>query len=139
MYRHLLLAALLAPSMALGFFAMPQEKGAPKDTAVKDRSPVTFKKNILPFLTKHCYACHGNGKKKAGLALDKYQDEDALFKDRQTWDNVVHQIQTGEMPPKERPRPKLEETAALVKAIDTVLHSFDRNAKPNVGRVTIRR
>ena len=48
-------------------------------------------------------------------------------------------VQTGEMPPKERPRPAQDETAGVLKAIDAVFNSFDRNAKPNVGRVTIRR
>jgi len=139
MYRHLLLAVLVAPTMALGYFTMPQDKGAPKDTAGKEQVQVTFKQNILPFLKKHCYECHGNGKKKAGLALDKYMDEDSIYQDRTTWDGVVHMVQTAEMPPKERPRPSPEETAALAKSVDAIFNSFDSKAKPNVGRVPIRR
>src|SRR5450432_4530045 len=107
MVRHFFLAAFLAPTLALGLYALPQEKkAAAKGEAGKDQKQVaTFKQHIVPFLAKHCYECHGNGKKKAGLALDKYTDDASLMKDRATWENVVNMLQTGEMPPKERPRP----------------------------------
>src|ERR1022692_1258887 len=139
MVRRLLLAALLTPTLALGLVALSQEKGAAKRDAGKDQKPTTFKQHIVPFLAKHCYECHGNGKKKAGLALDKYTDDAALMKDRATWENVVNMLQTGEMPPKERPRPKAEEVEVVVKAIDDIINYIDPNAKANVGRVTIRR
>jgi len=31
---------------------------------------IDFAKDVVPFLTKHCYSCHGNGKKKADLTLE---------------------------------------------------------------------
>lgn len=98
-----------------------------------------FQKEVLPYLTKHCYSCHGDGKKRAGLALDRYQDDLAVQKDRKTWDNILNMIRTGEMPPKEKPRPDVQETEAVLKSIDAVLASLDCSGPRNVGRVTLRR
>lgn len=141
MIRHLLLIAFLTPALAVGYHALSQEKKATAKSEAGDvQKPVaSYKQHVVPFLVKHCYECHGNGKKKAGLALDRYTDDASLRKDRATWENVVNMLQTGEMPPKERPRPKAEEIEAALKAIDDVINYIDPNAKPNVGRVTIRR
>src|SRR5476651_180247 len=118
MVRLLLLTAFLASTLTIGLFALPTSGGAGKN----QKQVATFKQNIVPFLAKHCYECHGNGKKKAGLALDKYTDDASLMKDRAVWENVVNLLQTGEMPPKERPRPKVDDMEAVVKAIDDVIN-----------------
>ncbi|HYV38458.1 MAG TPA: DUF1592 domain-containing protein [Gemmataceae bacterium] len=100
---------------------------------------VTYEKDILPFLKKHCFSCHGDGKAKAGMSFDKFRDNDSVTKDRKTWDNVLHMLESREMPPKERPKPELAEVDAALKAIEDLFIEFDRTAKPNVGRVTLRR
>src|SRR3954447_11713765 len=35
----------------------------------------TYQKEIRPFLAKHCFACHANGKKKGDLSFDKFMDD----------------------------------------------------------------
>ncbi len=99
----------------------------------------SFAKDVLPFLTKHCYHCHGNGKKKGEIALDPFRDDESLQKDRTVWEKVLKMVRGGEMPPKERPRPAEAEVAAALKALDSVLAKFDCNGPRNVGRVTVRR
>lgn len=99
----------------------------------------TFAKDVLPFLSKHCYQCHGNGKKKGEIALDSFQDDESLQKNRKVWDQVLKMVRGGEMPPKERPRPPEAEVAAALRALDTLLAKFDCNGPRNVGRVTVRR
>jgi Protein of unknown function (DUF1592)/Protein of unknown function (DUF1588)/Protein of unknown function (DUF1587)/Protein of unknown function (DUF1585)/Protein of unknown function (DUF1595)/Planctomycete cytochrome C len=98
-----------------------------------------YEKDILPFLKKHCFSCHGNGKKKADLSFDKFKDDKSVYADRKTWDSVEHMLKTHEMPPEGRPKPELAETESAIKSIRALFHEFDRFAKPNVGRVTIRR
>ena len=62
--------------------------------AVSDDPPeVTFQSAVLPFLVKHCFACHGNGESKADLHLDKYKDDLSLIKDQKVWDNVVNMLE----------------------------------------------
>jgi mono/diheme cytochrome c family protein len=99
----------------------------------------TYQKDILPFLKSHCFACHGNGKARAELSFDKYTDDASVLNDRKVWDNVRHMLKAREMPPPERPRPKPAEVEAAAAAIQGMFDRFDSTAKPNAGRVTIRR
>jgi mono/diheme cytochrome c family protein len=99
----------------------------------------SYQKDVLPFLKRHCFACHGDGKAKADLSFDKYTDDASLVPDRKLWDNVLHMLKAGEMPPKERPKPPPAEVEAAIVAIQGVFDRADAAAKPNAGRVTIRR
>jgi len=112
--------------------------GAP---ALADEAPPTFSKDVLPFLKAHCFYCHGteDGKNKADLTLSKYADDLSLQQDRKVWDNVLHMLRTGEMPPMERKRPPAAEIEAVTAAIEGVLANLDCSKTPNVGRVTVRR
>ncbi len=98
-----------------------------------------YEKEILPFLKKHCFACHGNGKAKADFSFDKFKDDKSVYEDRKSWDSVQHMLETREMPPEGRPKPEPTEIDATLVSIRALFHEFDRTAKPNVGRVTIRR
>src|SRR5213596_2311464 len=55
-----------------------------------------YEKDILPFLKKHCFSCHGNGKAKADLSFDKFKDAKSVLADPKTWDNVHHMVETRE-------------------------------------------
>lgn len=99
----------------------------------------TYEKDIVPFLKKHCFNCHGNGKAKADLSFDKFKDAESVLADRKTWDNVQHMVETCEMPPSGRPKPESSEIDAVLKAVRGLFDEADKSAKPNVGRVTIRR
>ena len=101
----------------------------------------TFSQDVLPFLKAHCFHCHGkpDGKNEADLTLDRFKDDLSVQQDRKLWDNVLHMLRSGEMPPKERPRPPAAEVEAVMKGITGVLANFDCNQARNVGRVTVRR
>src|SRR4030095_12522820 len=105
----------------------------------EDEPAAPFSKGVLPFLKANCFHCHGNGKSEADLVLDKYQDAESLIKDRKTWDHVAHMVRSGEMPPKERPRPTPGDVDHFLKSIDATLASLDCSKVKNVGRVTLRR
>jgi hypothetical protein len=97
-------------------------------------------KSIAPtFLAKHCVSCHGPDKKRGGIALHTFQDEQALQKDRKLWYAVLRQVSTGEMPPAGRPRPAPGEVEAFQRSVELAFDRLDRNTKPDPGRVTIRR
>ncbi len=106
-----------------------------------ESAPASFARDVRPFLQKHCFHCHGkpDGNNEAELTLDKYQDDLSVQESRKVWDNVLHMLKSGEMPPKERPRPPAAEIEAAMAAITGVLANFDCNKARNVGRVTVRR
>jgi uncharacterized protein DUF1592/uncharacterized protein DUF1588/uncharacterized protein DUF1587/uncharacterized protein DUF1585/uncharacterized protein DUF1595/cytochrome c len=101
----------------------------------------TFKTDVLPFLEAHCFDCHGmkDGNNKADLKLSKYTDDEAVQQDRKVWDNVLHMLRSGEMPPMERKRPSAEDLEKVLASIEGVLANLDCTKAPNVGRVTLRR
>ena len=103
------------------------------------KAEVTFQKDILPFLTNNCFACHGNGKAKADLALDKYKDDLSILNDRKVWENVIHMLQKREMPPEKERQPLQTEVDKVLAAINGVLDKLDCGAGAIVGRVTLRR
>ena len=98
----------------------------------------TYTRNVQPLLDKYCYSCHGNGKKKADLALDAYKDEAAISKDRKVWEKVLHNVRTREMPPENKPQPTQAERDLLANWIDAEIFKCDCN-HPDPGRVTLRR
>ena len=131
------LAAILILGWSAPGVAAPPE---PTQAGVEQAGvQASFAKDAVPFLTKHCYACHGNGKSKGDLTLDTDRDEQAVEKNRKVWENVLEMIRAGEMPPKNRPRPSVEEAEVALLAIDGVLNKLDCSQTRNVGRVTLRR
>ena len=98
----------------------------------------TYAKNVRPLLDKYCYSCHGNGKKKADLALDAYLDEASISKDRKVWEKVLHHVRTREMPPENKPQPTPAERDLIATWIDAEIFPCDCN-HPDPGRVTLRR
>ena len=98
-----------------------------------------FAKEVKPLMQNYCFKCHGNGKKKGGLALDEFIASPAGAKDDKTWEHVLENLRTGEMPPDdEAKQPTLEEREKIMKWIDLAVFAVDPD-NPDPGRVTIRR
>ncbi len=91
------------------------------------------------FLEKHCLKCHSGNEPKAELSLEPYRSSSSLIKQRKVWNNVRKMITTGEMPPKGKPQPTVSEAAVFVDLVKAVFDHADKNAKPDPGRVTMRR
>lgn len=99
-------------------------------------------KTIRPILEKHCFPCHHDTKRSAGISLKNIfmgiNDTKALMvRDGKVWMNAVKQIESGEMPPRGQPQMSHEENETLVKAINGILYSSLSASNP--GRVVMRR
>src|SRR5690606_31071086 len=97
---------------------------------------------IRPILEQHCFPCHHDTKRSAGISLKNIfmgiNDTEALMvRDGRVWMNSVKQIQSGEMPPRSKPRLSHAEYDTLVKTINEILYSS--LAASNPGRVVMRR
>jgi hypothetical protein len=104
-------------------------------------APPDFAKSGRPYLEKHCIACHSGPKPKADLSLESYRDTASVVKQRKVWENALKMITGGEMPQKrkDQPLPSISETQAFIAHVKAIFDHADRNAKPDPGRVTMRR
>jgi Protein of unknown function (DUF1592)/Protein of unknown function (DUF1588)/Protein of unknown function (DUF1587)/Protein of unknown function (DUF1585)/Protein of unknown function (DUF1595)/Ca-dependent carbohydrate-binding module xylan-binding/Planctomycete cytochrome C len=138
MDRCLLLPILFVVAFALsdGKFAVCADNSAGQKN---QPAAASFTNDVVPFLAKHCYACHGNGKSKGDLVLDRFKDDESVVKNRKIWEDVKQMVQNGEMPPKEKPRPAAAEIDGILKSLDAVLGKIDCHGKGDAGRVTLHR
>jgi hypothetical protein len=126
MIRHLLISLIvLAPVVCLA-----------DDTATFTRK---FSDEAIPFIKQHCLECHGDKEPKADLSLAKDLDAKALMTRRAVWENVLAMVETGQMPPKEQPKPDPVQTDKFITLIKESFDDIDRHAAPDPGRVTVRR
>ncbi|MEZ6109657.1 MAG: DUF1592 domain-containing protein [Pirellulaceae bacterium] len=91
------------------------------------------------FVKRHCLDCHSGSEPAAGVPLDIYRDNDSLVKDRKVWDRVLEMVEFGQMPPEDAEQPKDEDVAQFVQLVKSVFDYHDLHAKPDPGRVTMRR
>ncbi len=104
----------------------------------QDAAP-NFSQAGVAFLKKHCLECHSGDKPKAELSLAGFTDNASVVKKRKTWDSVLKMVESSEMPPDDKPQPTAKEIADLAALARSVFEHHDKNAKPDPGRVTMRR
>jgi hypothetical protein len=97
-----------------------------------------FTGDVKPLLENYCFKCHGNGKKKGGLALDTFLAQPTAAAHEKDWGKVLENLRTGDMPPDDAKQPTDEQRQKLMKWIDLAVFSVDPD-HPDPGRVTIRR
>lgn len=111
------------------------------DSRAAESPALTYQKDILPLLQKYCYSCHGNGRRKADLALDTFKNEADIVKQHEVWEKVAQNLTSNEMPPRGRTilKPTPAERDLLAKWVQGTLDQHYRGARPDPGRVTVRR
>ena len=98
-----------------------------------------FAQSGMPFLQQYCLGCHSGEQPPAELALDLFVDNASLIKHRQVWDRVLEVLIAGQMPPPDSDQPSVAEVGAFTDDVLAIFDHADRNAKPDPGRVTVRR
>ena len=99
-----------------------------------------FSQEGVPFLKQYCFGCHAGDEPAAELALNSFPDDLSLIENRDVWERVLDMVTTGHMPPSEsEQQPTMEESDAFVAHIEAIFEHADRTAKPDPGRITIRR
>ena len=100
----------------------------------------SFSREGATFLKQFCFDCHTGDEPAAELALDSFTDNLSLIENRDVWDRVLDMVTTGQMPPSESEhQPTVEESDAFVAHIEAIFEHADRTAKPDPGRITVRR
>lgn len=104
-----------------------------------EKSTPDFAKEGIPFLKQYCFDCHAGDQPTAGLGLDAFKDNLSLIKNHDVWERVLEMLETGQMPPADADQPPLEELESFIQRVDTIFEDASRTAKPDPGRVTVRR
>ena len=99
----------------------------------------SFAKSGVEFLQKHCTECHGQKKQKGEVVLDGFRDEVGVLKQRKAWKRILAMVEQGEMPPEEKLQPTKEEREEFLRMVRGVFKDNDLKARPDPGRVTVRR
>ena len=93
----------------------------------------------LPFLEDHCLDCHDSATKKGELNLEELGSNLDDPKIMATWIRVHDRIVAGEMPPKKKKAPPVDEKDPFLKRLsDSLVEAEKKRDKVN-GRSTWRR
>lgn len=87
----------------------------------------------------YCVNCHGSEKPKADFRLDRLRADFADEASRERWRAVQKRVQSGEMPPKGKPRPSDAEVRALSEWVSEKLAAAEAGRRATEGRVALRR
>jgi hypothetical protein len=137
MFTRLLL--LFVPIALVGLWcttAEPQPAAFARAVAAEKPS---FAKEGLAFLQKHCASCHNEKTKRADVTFHTIKTEEDLVKARKLFQSVHNVLKSGEMPPPTRKRPMQSEIDDFQALVKDAFARADKNAKPDPGRVTVRR
>ena len=98
-----------------------------------------FDSTITPFLQTHCFKCHGPEKQKADRRYDQLlhpiqNDEDLLL-----FQDILDQLNLGEMPPEEEPRPDPAEVKEVVAWLTSAIAEAQAKRENNGGETVLRR
>jgi mono/diheme cytochrome c family protein len=105
------LAALLIGTMVP---AADAANAANESVAARDVQALDHYHNVIsPILKAHCYECHGDGARKAGLAFDALLTKDQILHDPQLWLKVLRNTRSRVMPPPGEAQPSTAELQAL--------------------------
>ena len=69
------------------------------------------------FLNKYCTQCHGAEKQKADRRFDALSSSIKDFREQELWQEIVDQLNLGEMPPEDERQPSEKERLAVVERI----------------------
>ncbi|WP_254509845.1 DUF1592 domain-containing protein [Anatilimnocola floriformis] len=90
------------------------------------------------FFKSHCVSCHDADTKEGGLDLTTFKQDLANAENFARWIKIHDRIESGEMPPKNQPRPKPDEINAVTKSLRDELVTAETK-RLSTNRTGIRR
>jgi hypothetical protein len=91
------------------------------------------------FLDKHCIECHEGVSKRGGLDLTAFKVELSNSDNFARWVRIHDRIESGEMPPKQQPRPPVVDRDAVLKSLKTSLVQAEQMQLAGEPRTGVRR
>jgi len=72
---------------------------------------------LKPFLKQHCIECHGPRKQKNEVRVDTLGTDLSDIRTLETWQEILDQLNLGDMPPEEEPQPSRQETDQVIQIL----------------------
>ncbi len=98
-----------------------------------------FQETVRPFVDNHCVECHDASTARAGFRIDALGSDFSTGNTADVWKEVMDRINSGQMPPKDSPRPDAKEAFAVASWVAQKLDETTRAAQGAGGRVPMRR
>ena len=142
MRSWLVWAMPLSLTLVVGLSALPtagQQAGKAVTPSPHPAAPATLDKTVWAYFDKNCAGCHDAETRAGALDMASLRRPNSLVQSRETWETITRKIKTGEMPPKDSPRPDAAQSLAVTRSIEGVLERIDRATPSDPGRVTAHR
>ena len=94
---------------------------------------------VRPFLKQHCYKCHGEKKQENDKRFDSLSNELSKIETLQMWQEVLDQLNRGEMPPEDSPQPDAKELAKTIEVLTAQLREAYAQHRSTGGQTVARR
>ena len=105
--------------------------------AVADETAFTGK--IRPLMQEYCFGCHSAEKHKGDLDLERFESFEAAKREPKVWQQLIEQIEAGEMPPEEKKQPSDAQKQNLLDWAKGSLAGWARERDGDPGPVVLRR
>jgi hypothetical protein len=98
-----------------------------------------FDRDVKPLVGNYCLKCHSSEKHKGDIDLEQFVSATNVFKHPKAWEKVLEQLNSGDMPPREKPQPAPEERQRLLAGVNTLLDAAAQARAGDPGPVVLRR
>ncbi|MEQ9409063.1 MAG: DUF1592 domain-containing protein [Fuerstiella sp.] len=112
------------------------EPALPPQSASDD---VSFAENVQPFLGRYCCRCHGAEQQKAERRFDLLTGDIGGDSDLVDLQDIVDQLNLGEMPPPDERQPSAEDRRRVVRLLSDTIAEYHRKRSPLSGDTVLRR
>jgi hypothetical protein len=97
------------------------------------------KEKLEPFLREYCLDCHGPGKQKGQVRFDDVSWEITDNDTAQRWQDVLDQLNGGDMPPEDATQPLNEELSAALDVLTAAVLEAQNRLTDHGGEIKMRR
>lgn len=107
---------------------------------LSQKNPENLESNVFASLKFYCHSCHSQTtkNKNGNFKLEQLTSDFSNPKTREAWLLIVERIKSGEMPPKEKPKPSKKEIEEIFNWVQSCVKIADSTQSID-GRVVLRR
>ncbi|MGJ8678640.1 MAG: DUF1588 domain-containing protein [Akkermansiaceae bacterium] len=97
------------------------------------------KASVQPFFNQYCTSCHGEDKQKGQVRLDNLNWKITNNDTAQRWQDILDQLNAGDMPPEDEKQPSHENLKEVIAALTRKVDFAQETLADHRGEIKIRR